>query len=62
MSNTLFDRNPDLRRLRDEGFDLALSASNNHLLIRGVPYVLSTKEVTYGTYVTPAKAIPLERP
>ncbi len=53
MSNTLFDRNPDLRRLRDEGFDLALSASNNHLLIRGVPYVVSVKEVRYGTLVAP---------
>ncbi len=46
----LFDRNPDLRRLRDEGFDLALSEGNNHLAIRGVPY-LSGKEVKLGTLI-----------
>lgn len=46
----LFDRNPDLRRLRDEGFDLALSQGNNHLAIRGVPY-LSGKEVNLGTLI-----------
>jgi hypothetical protein len=46
----LFDRNPDLRRLRDEGFDLALSQGNNHLAIRGVPY-LSGKEVKLGTLI-----------
>ncbi len=51
MSNTLFDRNPDLRKLRDEGFEVVLSASNNHLLVRGVPYVASTKEVKYGTLI-----------
>jgi hypothetical protein len=52
MSNTPFDRNPDLRRLRDEGFDLALSASNNHLLVRKVPYLASATEVRYGTLIT----------
>ena len=46
----LFDRNPDLRRLRDEGFDLTLSEGNNHLAIRGVPY-LSGKEVKLGTLI-----------
>jgi hypothetical protein len=46
----LFDRNPDLCRLRDEGFDLALSEGNNHLAIRGVPY-LSGKEVKLGTLI-----------
>jgi hypothetical protein len=46
----LFDRNPDLCRLRDEGFDLALSEGNNHLAIRGVPY-LSGKEVKIGTLI-----------
>lgn len=53
MSSTLFDRNPALRRLRDEGFDLELSASNNHLLVRSVPYVISTREVRFGTLVAP---------
>lgn len=51
MSNTLFGRNPDLRKLRDEGFDLALSAGNNHLLVKGVPYLNSAKEVKYGTLI-----------
>lgn len=53
MSSTLYDRNPALRRLRDEGFDLALSASNNHLLVREVPYVNDAKSVRYGTLVVP---------
>src|SRR5213593_4194883 len=51
MSNTLFGLNPDLRRLRDDGFDLGLSASNNHLLVRGVPYVAPCKEVKRGTLI-----------
>jgi hypothetical protein len=53
MSSTLFDRNPALQRLRDEGFDIALSASNNHLLVRGVPYLVSAQEVRYGILVAP---------
>jgi hypothetical protein len=46
----LFDLNPDLRRLRDDGFDMALSEGNNHLAIRDVPY-LSGKEVKLGTLI-----------
>lgn len=51
MSSTLFDRNSDLRKLRDEGYDLALSAGNNHLVVKGVPYVTSATQVKYGTLI-----------
>jgi len=51
MSNTLFDRNLDLRRLRDEGFELALSEGNNHLVVKSVPYVTTAQEVRFGTLI-----------
>jgi hypothetical protein len=51
MSSTLFDRNPDLRRLRDEGFALALSQSDNHLIVKDVPYVTSARGVAFGTLI-----------
>ena len=37
MSQQLISRNPDLRRLREEGYDIELRAG--HLLVKGVPYV-----------------------
>lgn len=51
MLQRLFARSDDLRQLRDEGYDLSLSASNNHLLVAHVPYVNSKKEIKYGTLV-----------
>jgi len=53
MLSTLFDHNPDLKRLLDEGFNVSLSSSDNHLLLRDVPYVASDKTVRYGTLVAP---------
>ena len=51
MSHHLISRSPDLKRLRDDGFDLDVVKSN-HLLVRGVPYVNSNKEIAYGTLVS----------
>ncbi len=51
MLHRLIDRNDALRKLFDEGYELGLSASNNHLLVKHVPYVTSKKEVAYGTLV-----------
>lgn len=53
MSVTLFDRNPDLGKLRDEGFDLGLSKGNNHLLVRGIPYVAEGPSVKTGVLIIP---------
>jgi len=51
MLHRLIARNDDLRRLFNEGYELGLSASNNHLLVKHVPYVTSKKEVAYGILV-----------
>lgn len=50
MSQQLIDRSPDLKQLRDEGFDLTIKSSL--LLLRQIPYVNSQKQVCYGTLVT----------
>jgi molybdopterin/thiamine biosynthesis adenylyltransferase len=51
MLHRLIARNEDLRRLVNEGYEIGLSESNNHLLIKRVPYVTAKKEVAYGTLV-----------
>lgn len=50
MSTGLIDRSPDLKRLRDEGYNIAVQ--NGYLLVRDVPYVNSDREVTRGTLVS----------
>jgi hypothetical protein len=50
MSHRLIGRNPDLKRLRDEGYDVAVTS--NHLLVNRVPYVNSRKEVKWGTLLS----------
>ena len=51
MSQKLISLNPDLKRLRDEGYDIEIK--NTHLLVRNVPYVNSKKEIAVGMLVTP---------
>ena len=41
MSKSLIDRSHDLKKLRNEGYDIEVTCSG-HLLLKGVPYV--TKE------------------
>ncbi|MBS0214099.1 MAG: ThiF family adenylyltransferase [Proteobacteria bacterium] len=43
MSRKLVARSPDLKRLRDEGYDLEVRGT--HVLIKSVPYVTSAKVV-----------------
>src|SRR5260370_2733721 len=43
MSNTLIGRSPDLKKLRDEGYDLEIRGG--YLLVKDVPYLNSSKEV-----------------
>lgn len=50
MSQQLINRNDDLKRLRDEGYDVETRAS--YLLIKHVPYVNSAKEVKFGMLVS----------
>ena len=50
MLHKLIDHSPDLKRLRDEGFELAIKLP--FLLVSGVPYFNSKKEICYGTLVT----------
>ena len=46
MSQQLISRSRDLQRLRDDGYDVEIRSS--YLLVKGVPYVNSAKEVKRG--------------
>ena len=50
MSQQLISRSPDLKRLRDEGYDVEVRSG--HLLMKDVPYVNAAKEVKLGTLVS----------
>lgn len=51
MSQQLISRSPDLKQLRDEGYDIEVKSG--HLLVKQVPYVTPERKVKYGTLVTP---------
>lgn len=51
MSQRLVDRSPDLKRLRDEGFDVKI-VLGKYLMIGSVPYVNADKVIKLGTLVT----------
>lgn len=53
MSGQPINHSPDLKRLRDEGYDIEVR--DGHLLVKDVPYVNSQKEITYGTLVSPLR-------
>jgi tRNA A37 threonylcarbamoyladenosine dehydratase len=50
MSQRLINLNPDLKRLRDEGFEIEIKGA--YLLVHHVPYLNSSKEIKYGTLVS----------
>src|SRR4051812_11244050 len=50
MSQELINRNDDLKRLRDEGYEVEVRAT--YLLVRNVPYVNANKEVKRGILVS----------
>jgi hypothetical protein len=50
MSLRLINRSPDLKKLRDEGYDIEIRSG--HLLVKSVPYVNSKKEIRNGTLVS----------
>lgn len=50
MSQELINLNADLKRLRDEGYEISIV--NNHLLMRHVPYVTQDKQIEFGVLVS----------
>lgn len=50
MSHQLINRSPDLKRLRDEGFDIEVRAG--FLVVKNVPYVNANAQVQRGTLVS----------
>jgi len=53
MSLQLISRSPDLKILRDEGYDIEIRCG--HLLVKSVPYVNAKKEIKTGMLVTKLK-------
>jgi hypothetical protein len=50
MSHQLISRSFDLKRLRDEGYEVEVRT--NYLLVHSVPYVNQQKQIAYGTLVS----------
>ncbi len=50
MSHQLIDRNPDLKRLRDEGYNIGIK--HGFLIIKDVPYVNQNAEVRVGVLIS----------
>lgn len=50
MSHQLVNRSPDLKQLRDDGFEVEVRGA--FLLVSGVPYVNQARQVKRGTLVT----------
>lgn len=51
MSHKLISHSSDLKKLRDEGYEIEIK--NAHLLVHSVPYVNSKREIAMGTLVAP---------
>lgn len=50
MSNKLIDRNPDLKHLRDEGYEIEVRGG--HLIVHHIPYLNSKLEVKVGKLIS----------
>jgi hypothetical protein len=51
MSQQLIDLSPDLKRLRDEGYEIEIF-NGGHLIVRHIPYVNGSKQLAYGVLAT----------
>jgi len=51
MSTQLIDLNGDLRRLKDEGYNISIVSGN--LVIKGIPYVNKDKKILFGIIYCP---------
>lgn len=47
----LIDHNDDLKRLKDEGYNISLT--NQNIVIKGIPYVNKEKKILFGTIFCP---------
>ena len=50
MSNKLINLNPDLKHLRDDGFEIEVRGG--HLIVHHIPYVNSNREVKLGKLIS----------
>jgi hypothetical protein len=50
MSHSLINHNPDLKRLRDEGYAVEIKAA--HVLVHDIPYINSDKQIKFGVLVS----------
>lgn len=50
MSHQLINHSPDLKKLRDEGYEVQIKSG--HLLISGIPYINADRVIKYGTVVS----------
>ena len=50
MSQPLINRSPDLKRLRDDGYEVEVCG--NYLLLHSVPYVNAQRQVVFGSLVS----------
>lgn len=50
MSHKLIDHSPDLKKLRDEGYEISLR--DGHILISHIPYINSDRIVNFGTLIS----------
>lgn len=50
MSQLLINLSPDLKRLRDEGFEVQIKS--NYLIVSGIPYVNSVRQIQFGSLVS----------
>ncbi len=50
MSQQLISHSPDLKRLRDEGYEIEIRGA--YLLVHHIPYVNNTLQIKYGTLVS----------
>ncbi len=50
MSQKLINLSPDLKRLRDEGYEVEVK--NGHLLLHSIPYVSAQKEIKFGILIS----------
>lgn len=51
MLQQQINRSPDLKRLRDEGFEIEIK--NGQLIVHHIPYVNGNREVKYGKLISP---------
>lgn len=50
MSQQLINHSPDLKRLRDEGYEVCIKGG--YLIIHHIPYVNSQRQICYGTLIS----------